>query len=136
MLKTFCIRGHELAKTRKRDQTTGKARCSLCGPLRTYEYRAKNKDKVLLSKRTTRIKQRYGVTKEQYDQFVLNNPYNCGICGSTNWKTKKNEPVVDHCHKTGIMRGLLCGPCNSGLGMFQDNILIVESAIKYLEGTV
>ena len=41
--------------------------------------------------------------------------------------------VVDHCHKTGKIRGLICDSCNVGLGRFKDNIDNLKNAIKYLE---
>lgn len=40
---------------------------------------------------------------------------------------------VDHNHKTGEIRGLLCGLCNSGIGHFKDKIKLLKKAIKYLE---
>jgi hypothetical protein len=43
-----------------------------------------------------------------------------------------NELCVDHCHKTGKVRGLLCRQCNTGLGNFRDNTELLKSAIKYL----
>lgn len=39
---------------------------------------------------------------------------------------------LDHCHITGKIRGFLCSNCNTGLGLFKDNINLLESAIKYL----
>ncbi len=68
-------------------------------------------------------KRLYGVTPEQYAQFGNT----CGACGSSD-----KELVVDHCHQTGEFRGLLCGPCNSGLGMFGDDINSLLGAITYL----
>jgi hypothetical protein len=41
--------------------------------------------------------------------------------------------AVDHCHTTGKIRGLLCSKCNPALGAFNDNIEILNSAIKYLK---
>ena len=50
----------------------------------------------------------------------------CCICG------EKQELVIDHDHRTGKVRGLLCGSCNKGLGFFKDNKKYLNSAIKYL----
>lgn len=41
--------------------------------------------------------------------------------------------VVDHCHSSGLFRGLLCGRCNSGLGFFRDRTRLLAAAIVYLE---
>ena len=52
----------------------------------------------------------------------------CAIC-----KMVINESChVDHCHDTNIVRGLLCGGCNTGIGMLQDNPDILEEAARYL----
>lgn len=41
--------------------------------------------------------------------------------------------AVDHCHKTGKIRGLLCVNCNQGIGKFKDSVFLLEAAIKYLQ---
>ena len=62
----------------------------------------------------------------------------CKICGKTvhkapeNSKDKKNQAVIDHDHKTGELRGLLCHQCNVGLGNFSDSIDRMLTAILYL----
>lgn len=48
--------------------------------------------------------------------------------------SRKQSAAVDHCHKTGEVRGLLCHNCNNGLGRFKDSIGILNSAIRYLGG--
>jgi nitrate/TMAO reductase-like tetraheme cytochrome c subunit len=50
----------------------------------------------------------------------------CQICG------KKEDLVVDHNHKTNVVRGILCNHCNRGIGHFLDNESFLELAIKYL----
>ena len=56
----------------------------------------------------------------------------CGVCGIPQPRGKKAWHV-DHDHKTGKVRGVLCGHCNSGLGHFRDNIKALNRAIHYLE---
>lgn len=83
------------------------------------------------------LKRKYGITYETYiDMFNSQNQV-CKICKQL-FKRKSQTrdelmPLfVDHCHTTGMVRGLLCSKCNTGLGMFQDNIEILNSAINYL----
>lgn len=51
----------------------------------------------------------------------------CAICGK-----KDCSLVVDHCHKTSMVRGILCSECNLGLGKFKDDVLLLEFARIYL----
>ena len=66
---------------------------------------------------------KYGLTEDMYLKECENE---CKICGS------KERLHVDHCHNTGLFRGILCGKCNQGLGLFDDNSNKLELAIKYL----
>lgn len=89
------------------------------------------------SNRASMLKSKYGVTPEQFDEMLKAQNFKCAICG-----TDKNErhrfgrkiPFhVDHCHETGIVRGLLCGHCNRGLGDFRDSVSALEKAATYLK---
>ena len=75
------------------------------------------------------LKKRYGITQEDYDLMLENQSHGCKICGAPRGRSRLS---VDHCHTTGKVRGLLCSPCNSGLGYFKDNPAVLASAIKYL----
>lgn len=58
----------------------------------------------------------------------------CAICGTTGWGGKYGTPVIDHCHRTGKVRGILCQKCNVGLGKFGDTTHLLDAAIRYLNG--
>ncbi|MGL4756199.1 MAG: endonuclease VII domain-containing protein [Aeromonadaceae bacterium] len=86
-------------------------------------------------------KKRYGVTSLEYDEMLKRQGGVCAICGSATPKTNKGRGgsgsfCVDHCHSTGKIRGLLCMPCNVGLGKFNDEAARLESAIRYLNQEV
>ena len=76
------------------------------------------------------LKRRYGL---EYNDWLdlLKKQYNkCEICNRE--FTEELSPVVDHCHKTENVRGLLCNSCNRGIGYLQDNYDIINSAANYL----
>lgn len=78
----------------------------------------------------------YGITIEQYLDIAEQQQYNCAICGQENFAMKdcsSGALVVDHDHKTGEIRGLLCHNCNRALGLLQDNKSYLQSAINYLK---
>lgn len=79
-------------------------------------------------KRRSTLKRRYGLTPEQLvDMFEAQNK-ECKICLKT-----IDKYHIDHDHDSGIVRGLLCGPCNMALGLLKDNTETLRSAIEYLE---
>ncbi len=80
----------------------------------------------------------YNVTLEWYEKEYKKQDGLCAICHKEgflmNPKVHKTRLVVDHCHKTGGVRGLLCHNCNRALGLFKDEIKTILSAATYLEG--
>lgn len=79
----------------------------------------------------------YGILAKDYKEMHKKQNGLCAICYSPGFNMKDlNEPqlVVDHCHSTGKVRGLLCHNCNRALGLFQDLVGVVENAKRYLEG--
>lgn len=76
------------------------------------------------------IRRKYGVSWEDFTDLLIKQVGMCAICGD-----KMSPPQIDHCHKTGIVRGLLCKRCNHGLGMFKDLPACLRAAAAYLERT-
>jgi hypothetical protein len=94
------------------------------------EYRAKNREQALRRKYKLTVIQREAMSVEQGGV--------CAICHRPESMMVKGEVsplAVDHNHRTGKVRGLLCVACNQGLGRFQDNIDRLLSAAAYLRRT-
>lgn len=79
-------------------------------------------------KRDHQLKSEFGISLNEYEEILGSQNGVCAICKQPQEKTL----CVDHCHKTGVVRGLLCDNCNNGLGRFGDNPEILISAIDYL----
>lgn len=75
-----------------------------------------------------------GLTIEDYDGWLAAQGGVCAICKQPEPHTNKRLSV-DHDHRTGKARGLLCSFCNPGLGMFRDSIATLSAAIEYLKRT-
>lgn len=67
---------------------------------------------------------RYNLSQKQFDN--LNFIDGCQLCGS------KVKLVIDHCHKSNKVRGILCRNCNVSLGLLKDNVQTLKNAVKYL----
>ena len=79
------------------------------------------------------------LTINDYNVLLGQQAGKCAICknGETEcYKGKKRRLAVDHCHKTGQIRGLLCGKCNKALGLLQDNPQFITNALIYLTGII
>jgi hypothetical protein len=79
-----------------------------------------------------RIEEAYNITQADYEALYVFQGGRCAICWRATGKSKKL--AVDHDHKTGSVRGLLCSSCNRGvLGHLRDDVLALERAIRYLQ---
>lgn len=76
------------------------------------KYRMNNKAKRVLSSRNSKLKRAYGITSDQYDQMLKEQNGVCRLCFRP---PKTHRLSVDHCHKTGRVRGLLCIACNKNI---------------------
>ena len=98
--------------------------------LKRKEYREKNPDKVKLSKKKSTLKSKYGVVYEDYLSMHIEQEYKCKIC-DRHENNFKHGLTLDHDHKTGKPRGLLCPACNSFLHVIE-NKEFYDKAVKYL----
>ena len=92
------------------------------------EYRKENID----VERNNKLRKTYGITLEEYNQMFLDQNGCCSICHGHQTIFPK-ALCVDHCHKTGIVRGLLCHNCNTGIGLLNDSPELMAKAIDYLK---
>lgn len=79
----------------------------------------------------------YGITLDDYERMLEEQQGKCRIClgeGFVMASHHKMKLVVDHCHATGVVRGLLCHNCNRALGLLQDSTESLERALDYLKG--
>lgn len=116
-----------------------KGKCKNCGKNYNHsnnsDFCSKQCNKKYTSKFYTSVS---GISRESVESALQKQNNVCAICGneetafdSTNNKIRRLS--ADHCHVTGVFRGMLCSRCNSGLGLFRDSTTILENAIKYLE---
>lgn len=84
-----------------------------------------------------RLRRTYSITEKDYDILLNRQNSVCAIWNNPETRLNKFGKIirltVDHDHTTGQIRGLLCSRCNKALGVFNDNILYLYSAIKYLK---
>jgi len=133
-MKTMCSK---CGRRRRRHKDS--SWCSVCrNDARRTAYAADKNGYATKAKKESRAKSAtarkrgqlkfwYGMTLETYEAMLAEQRGCCAIC-----TRRMVRPNVDHCHKTGAVRGLLCSSCNSGIGHLQDDPHIVRQALAYL----
>ena len=112
--------------------------CKACHSIQVLERKNRSPEKQEYHRKVafkSHLKRTYGLDLDSYMELCIAQDYRCDICGKDSHSTydKKGGLYVDHCHKSGKIRGLLCHSCNAAIGHLQEDIEILESAIKYLE---
>lgn len=84
----------------------------------------------------TTLRYKYGITLDECEQMLVAQNHACGICRRPlpDKRFPKREYIVDHDHKTGAVRGILCHKCNTSLGGFGDDPETLKAALSYLQG--
>ena len=75
---------------------------------------------------------KYGLTIEDFESLEKQSNNRCYICGEEETRLVSKKLCVDHCHKTGKVRGLLCNRCNRTLGFLKDDIDLMLTMIGYI----
>ncbi len=104
--------------------------CKACG--KTYKSATRKKNRVDMD---YYLRNTYGITADDYDRLFTEQGGRCAIClqAETNMlRGTVRRLSVDHDHKTGAVRGLLCSRCNRGIGLLRDDPAITEAATVYL----
>lgn len=122
-------------KTRAEDYANTSAgyshKCKECTKESTAKYRGIKRAKNPDWQREIDLKHSYGISLSDWNELFQKQNGCCAICGD-HQSTLSKKLRVDHCHKTGPVRGLLCATCNSGIGMLKDDVKVLEKAISYL----
>ena len=124
---------HEFYTKRRKAQYPNSAAgvssdCRRCFNINRQTYTRKNPDVV----RNNGLKRSYGITLEDYNKMLYEQKACCKACGRHQSEFER-VLVVDHNHKTGQIRGLLCSPCNVSLGMLEEDVMRMKRLISYIE---
>lgn len=89
------------------------------------KYRKNNPEKTM----DTNLKSKYGITRNEYLKILESQDFKCAICGKPQSEHSRNF-ALDHNHKSGKIRGIVCDGCNYGIGFLENHF---EKYFKYLK---
>jgi hypothetical protein len=104
--------------------------CKTCQNAQAKAWAKQNPDKVKAFRRKAKLKEKYNVSLEQYEEMFVQQKGVCAVC----LHEHKRRPLnVDHNHLTGKVRGLLCDKCNMSLGLLSDSKERIKALLNYME---
>jgi hypothetical protein len=83
------------------------------------------------SQRAAHLKKKFGISTEEYEALLVTQNGVCAVC--RNSCPSGRRLAIDHCHVTGKIRGLLCTPCNTAIGLAKEDTLRLRALIDYIE---
>jgi len=150
--KCYCKDCDRLKRNHKKRTNSSylpiKKKCSKCGSIKLqseFAFASINstglyswcKQCVANSQKDHSLRSRYGITEKEYNNLLVQQQCVCVICAKKEISKHQNgnikELAVDHNHVTNEIRGLLCQKCNTILGLCNEDINILESAITYIK---
>lgn len=105
-------------------------RASARGQAYQTDYKKRHRDRILKRKRERRLQETYGISVAEYDALLVAQGGVCAICKTVPSTAKRMH--VDHCHDTGVVRGILCHYCNTAIGAFREDLEVLLFALQYL----
>lgn len=126
----FCKEEKPVSEFYKSNVRYYQKECKTCCRERKYAWHKTKNGK--LSSTNTKLKQRFGITLDQYNKMYEEQEGKCLCCGATESEFG-HRLAVDHCHTTGKIRGLLCKRCNVALGNLKENKETILNLFKYVE---
>lgn len=102
---------------------------------RNKAYNEFHKERIQASQRKHHLHIEYGLTIAEYDAMVAQQAGKCLVCGVVPKPTKRSSKGlhVDHCHKSGKVRGLLCHQCNCAIGLLKEDTGRIRRLLEYIE---
>lgn len=105
------------------------------GRIAQRQYRNASDPLARRVRRSTLLKSMYGITIDDYEAMIAKQNNRCAIC-SHEFEIggdSRKRPCVDHCHKSGDVRGILCSNCNTGIGYFSEDPAVLKAASDYTQ---
>jgi hypothetical protein len=109
--------------------------CRTCTSRQAREWRIRNRERHHANFRRWELRTKFALTPEEYDALLAAQGGVCAICGTAERECRDGQPkhfAIDHDHRTGRVRGLLCHLCNQTLGRMKDRPELFEKAAVYL----
>lgn len=110
--------------------------CNVCTNEKEKQVLKADPERFKRYSRQTDLKKKYGISVSDYNALVEKQNGVCIICSQPSIRVDRDgisRLVVDHCHTTGKVRGLLCHNCNVALGLFKDDPDLLQKAKEYLQ---
>ena len=119
----------------ERNKDKKRSNCITCDREASKVWKEKNKKHIAEYNSHYKREYTYGLSKQAYLELLEAQDNKCAICNTDQSKLSR-KLVVDHCHTSNKVRGLLCSHCNVGIGMLKENEDNLMAAIQYLKGSV